>query len=76
MSAGGGWRDRDHTRGSLVGSLAVLALPMLASSLGGGVVFQLVDLGSQLKPVIEEFYATESLRTCKHCGEVMQPPAP
>lgn len=35
--------------------------------------FELVDLGSQLKPVIEEFYATESLRTCK-CGTVMEPP--
>ena len=37
--------------------------------------FQLVDLGMQLKPVIEEFYATESQRTCKHCRTVMQPPA-
>jgi 3-hydroxyanthranilate 3,4-dioxygenase len=36
--------------------------------------FQLVDLGSQLKPIIEEFYATESLRTCKNCGTVMQIP--
>lgn len=38
--------------------------------------FQLVDLGSQLKPVIENFYADESLRTCKHCNAVMQPPPP
>jgi 3-hydroxyanthranilate 3,4-dioxygenase len=37
--------------------------------------FQLVDLGKQLKPVIEEFYASESQRTCKHCATVMQPPA-
>jgi len=37
--------------------------------------FQLEDLGSQLKPVIENFYADEALRTCKHCGAVMQPPA-
>ncbi len=37
--------------------------------------FQLEDLGSQLKPIIEKFYADESLRTCKHCGTVMQPPA-
>jgi len=37
--------------------------------------FQLVDLGLQLKPVIEEFYASESQRTCKHCATVMQPPA-
>ena len=39
-----GWRDRDHTRGSLFASLLVLALPLLASSVLGGVVFQLVDL--------------------------------
>ena len=38
-----GWRDRDHTRGSLAVSLLVLALPSLVSSLGG-VVFQLTDL--------------------------------
>ena len=36
--------------------------------------FQLEDLASQLKPIIEEFYATESQRTCKACGAVMQPP--
>ena len=36
--------------------------------------FQLVDLGTQLKPIIEEFYATEALRTCKSCGTVMQVP--
>ena len=36
--------------------------------------FQLEDLGSQLKPIIEDFYADESLRTCKPCGAVMQPP--
>jgi putative MATE family efflux protein len=38
------WRDRDHTRGSLWVSLAVLALPLLTQS-GGGVAFQLIDLG-------------------------------
>lgn len=38
------WRDRDHTRGSLLASLAVLALPLLATSLAT-VGFQLVDLG-------------------------------
>ncbi len=37
--------------------------------------FQLVDLGSQLKPIIENFYSDETLRTCKHCGAVMEPPA-
>ena len=38
------WRDRDHTRGSLFLSLMVLALPLVATSLFGGVLFQLVDL--------------------------------
>jgi len=38
------WRDRDHTRGSLFLSLIVLALPLVATSLFGGVLFQLVDL--------------------------------
>jgi 3-hydroxyanthranilate 3,4-dioxygenase len=38
--------------------------------------FQLVDLGKQLKPIIERFYTDESLRTCKRCGHVMAVPAP
>jgi 3-hydroxyanthranilate 3,4-dioxygenase len=38
--------------------------------------FQLVDLGKQLKPIIETFYADESLRTCKKCGTVMAVPPP
>lgn len=38
--------------------------------------FELVDLGSQLKPVIEKFYGDEKLRTCKKCGTVMEVPAP
>ena len=38
--------------------------------------FQLEDLATQLKPVIEDFYATESLRTCGSCGTVMEPPSP
>jgi len=37
-------RDRDHTHGSLLASLGVMALPLLATSLVGGVVFQLTDL--------------------------------
>jgi putative MATE family efflux protein len=37
-------RERDHTQGRLVGSLLSLALPLLASSVAGGVVYQLVDL--------------------------------
>ena len=38
--------------------------------------FQLVDLGKQLKPIIEQFWADEKLRTCKKCGHVMAAPAP
>ena len=30
--------------------------------------FQLEDLGSQLKPVIEQYYGSDDLRTCKGCG--------
>jgi len=37
-------RNRDHTRGNLLKSLMVLAVPLLGSSLFAGVVFQLVDL--------------------------------
>jgi 3-hydroxyanthranilate 3,4-dioxygenase len=37
--------------------------------------FQLVDLGKQLKPIIERFYADEALRTCQKCGTVMPVPA-
>lgn len=37
--------------------------------------FQLEDLGKQLKPIIQDFYANEALRTCKHCGTVMEVPA-
>jgi len=37
--------------------------------------FELRDLGSQLKPMIEGYFADEKLRTCKRCGTVMQPPA-
>jgi 3-hydroxyanthranilate 3,4-dioxygenase len=36
--------------------------------------FQLVDLGKQLKPIIEHFNATESARTCKACGAVFEAP--
>jgi Na+-driven multidrug efflux pump len=40
----GGWRHRDHTRGRLLPSLLVLALPLVASSLVAVAGFQLVDL--------------------------------
>jgi 3-hydroxyanthranilate 3,4-dioxygenase len=38
--------------------------------------FRLVDLGKQLKPIIEEFNAREELRRCKSCGAVYEVPAP
>ena len=38
--------------------------------------FQLVDLGKQLKPVMEDFWSDQAKRTCQKCGTVMQPPAP
>jgi putative MATE family efflux protein len=38
------FRDRDHTRGSLLGSIGVLALPSVLTSIGGMAVFQLVEL--------------------------------
>jgi 3-hydroxyanthranilate 3,4-dioxygenase len=39
--------------------------------------FQLVDLGKQLRPIIEDFYADEAKRTCQRCGTVMPvPPKP
>ena len=34
--------------------------------------FYLVDLGKQLKPIIEEFKNNKDLRTCKSCGAVYQ----
>ena len=34
--------------------------------------FHLVDLGKQLKPIIEEFRNNEELRTCKSCGTIYQ----
>lgn len=36
--------------------------------------FQLEDLGKQLKPIIQEFYASEEQRTCAKCGAVMAVP--
>ena len=34
--------------------------------------FYLVDLGKQLKPIIEEFKSNKDLRTCKGCGAVYE----
>lgn len=41
---GRGWRNRDLTRGGLLESLFVLALPLVASGVLGGAVFQVFDL--------------------------------
>ena len=38
--------------------------------------FELKDITTQLKVIFEQFYADESLKKCKKCGTVMQPPAP
>ena len=37
--------------------------------------FQLQDLGAQLKPVIEEYYASDSQRTCEGCGHYHEAPS-
>lgn len=37
--------------------------------------FYLTDIVSQLRPLMEQFWADENLRTCDKCGTVMQPPA-
>jgi 3-hydroxyanthranilate 3,4-dioxygenase len=34
--------------------------------------FHLVDLGKQLKPMLEQVHGSEELRTCKQCGTVME----
>lgn len=36
--------------------------------------FHCTDLGTQLKPIIEQFHESEDLRTCKTCGTVMEVP--
>lgn len=38
--------------------------------------FNLTDIVKQLPPVMERFYSDEEKRTCKNCGQVMQPPVP
>ena len=32
------------------------------------------DIVKQLPPIMERFYSSEELRTCKKCGTVMEPP--
>lgn len=59
------WRDRDHTRAGLFGSLVVLSVPMLASS-GLMMTFQLADLTFLAKlgdgPMAAVIIANQTLR--------------
>ena len=34
----------------------------------------LTDIVSQLPPIMEKFYSSQELRTCKNCGHVMEKP--
>ena len=36
--------------------------------------FVLENIVTQLPPILQEFYDSEELRTCKNCGTVMAPP--
>jgi 3-hydroxyanthranilate 3,4-dioxygenase len=36
--------------------------------------FQLTDIETQFPPVFDRFFGSLSLRTCKHCQAVMEPP--
>lgn len=36
----------------------------------------ITDLGTQLKPVMQHFFSSLDLRTCKRCGTVMPAPTP
>jgi 3-hydroxyanthranilate 3,4-dioxygenase len=38
--------------------------------------FHCKDLGTQLKPIIEGFFADVQKRTCTKCGTVLEPPQP
>lgn len=37
--------------------------------------FALTDIETQFPPVFQRFFGSRSLRTCRHCGAVMEPPA-
>ena len=37
--------------------------------------FQLDDITTQFQGIFNKFYSSEDLRTCKQCGDIMQPPA-
>lgn len=36
---------------------------------------ELTDIETQFPPVFARFFGNEALRTCRHCGTLMQPPA-
>ena len=36
--------------------------------------FVLTDIVTQLPPLMQKFYSSDDLRTCKHCSTVMAPP--
>lgn len=36
--------------------------------------FKLTNIVTQLPPLLEEFYSSKELRTCKNCDAVMEPP--
>lgn len=36
--------------------------------------FNLTDIVTQLPPLLEEYYSSKDLRTCKVCGTIMEPP--
>ncbi len=36
--------------------------------------FKLTDIVTQLAPIMERFYQSKELRTCKKCGSIMEPP--
>jgi len=38
--------------------------------------FPLTDIETQFPPVFDRFFGSLSLRTCKHCHTVMEPPLP
>jgi 3-hydroxyanthranilate 3,4-dioxygenase len=38
--------------------------------------FGMTNIATQMQPVFEKFYASTELRTCKSCGNVLEPPAP
>ena len=37
-------------------------------------IFDLTDIVKQLPPIMEKFYASEELRTCDNCGNIMDKP--